>query len=316
MKKTSTWGSYRALMVLAAIICLGQMTGCGGGSSPSAATTGTLKMSLSDKQSNSFQKLIIGIKEVRVVPAGLEALPDDDPALPVVATYATPLQVDVLTLKFLTQALGQITINAGSYSQIRLILADNAAGAEPANYLVLASDTSGTKIPIKTPSGQTAGLKVNCLFNVTPDTQIELVLDFDPNTAIIATGGGNYLFKPTGIRVVEVKNLPPAFGYLSGLLSSVMQWYSATVSVVPASGGTPVATSNVFASYSGGSWQSSFSSYVPDGTYRLHVNSPGFMPYSSPLTTVEAGKEHSMGTVTLVPLPLSMPMRMQPMPIN
>lgn len=300
MKTTSTWRVSRALVVLAAITCFGHMTGCGGSGSSPASSTGTLKMSLSDKQCNSFQNLVISIKEVRVVPAGLEALPDDDPALPVVVTYSNPLQVDVLTLKFLLQSLGQITINSGSYTQIRLILADNTAGAEPVNYLVLASDTSGTKIPIKTPSGQTSGLKVDCLFNVTPDNPIELVLDFDPNTAIIAAGGGKYLFKPTGIRVVEVMSLPPEFGYISGLLSSAMPWFDATVSVISASGGEPVATSNVFASYSGSSWQSSFSSYVPSGTYRVHVNSPGFTPYSSSLATVTAGKEISLETVTLV----------------
>ncbi len=304
MKTTSIWRVSRALVVLAAITCLGQMTGCGGGGSSPASATGTLKMSLSDKQSDSFQKLVISIKEVRVVPAGLEALPDDNPALPVVATFSNPLQVDVLTLRFLLQSLGQITINAGSYTQIRLILADNTAGDEPANFLLLASDTSGTKIPVKTPSGQTSGLKVNCLFNVTPDSPVELVLDFDPNTAIIATGGGKYLFKPTGIRVVEVKNLPPAFGYISGLLSSASPWLDATVSVIPAGGGAPVATSNVFASYSGSSWQSSFSSYVPSGTYRVHVYSPILMPYSSPLTTVAAGEERSLETVTLVPYPV------------
>jgi len=302
MKGTSTWGLSLTLVVLAAIICLGQMTGCGGGSSAPAATSGTLKMALSDKQSDSFQKLIISIKEVRVVPAGMESSPDNDPALPVVATYATPLKVDVLTLKFLLQSLGQVTIPAGSYSQVRLILADNPAGTEPENYLVLASDSTGTKIPIKTPSGQTSGLKINCQFQVKPDELIDLVVDFDPNTAIVATGGG-YLFKPTGIRVVEVRNLPPAFGYISGILTSYMEWVNAEVKVVPGNGGTPVATSTVFASYSAYSLQSSFSSYVPSGTYRVHVNSPGFVPYSSPLTTATAGAESSMGTISLVPNP-------------
>lgn len=303
MTGTSRWGLSLALVALAAIIGLGQMTGCGGGSSAPASTSGTLKMALSDKQSDSFQKLMICIKEVRVVPAGLEDLPDDDPALPVVATYATPLTVDVLTLKFLVQSLGEVAIPAGSYSQVRLILADNRTGAEPANYLVLAADTTATRIPIQTPSGQTSGLKVNCRFQVTPNEKVELVVDFDPNTSIVATGGGKYLFKPTGIRVVEVQNLPPAFGYISGVLTSYMEWASAEVKVVPGSGGTPVATSTVFASYSAYSLQSSFSSYVPSGTYRVHVNSPGFTPYSSALTTVKAGAECSMGTISLVPNP-------------
>jgi uncharacterized protein DUF4382 len=305
MKGTSTWGYSLALTVLVAILGLGQMAGCGGGSSSSPGSTkGTLKMSLSDKQSVSFQKLLISIKEVRVVPAGLEELPDNDPALPLVATYATPLQVDVLTLKFLLQSLGQVNIPAGSYTQVRIILADNQAGAEPANYLVLASDASATKIPVKSPSAQTSGLKVNCQFQVTPDNPVELVVDFDPNAAIVATGGGKYLFKPTGIRVVEVKNLPPAFGYIYGTLSSFVLWYNAEVKVVPATGGTPVATANVFASYSSGNYQSPFSSYVPSGTYRIHVNSPGFLPYSTPQVTVASGEELSLGPISFIPIVL------------
>jgi len=125
-----------ATFALAAMFIIGQLAGCGGNNSPTSSTTsGTLKMSLTDKQSDDFLKLVISIKEVRVVPAGKEASADDDPVLPVVASYTTPLEVDVLTLKFLLKSLGEVKVPNGSYSQIRLILADNVAGSEPVNYL-------------------------------------------------------------------------------------------------------------------------------------------------------------------------------------
>jgi hypothetical protein len=300
MKEKTTLFFSVVTFALALAVISGQLSGCGGGSS-SSPPTGTLKMSLSDKQSDAFQKLVISIKEVRVVPAGLEASADNDPALPVVASYSSPLQVDVLTLKFLLQSLGHVTVPAGSYSQIRLILADNVVGTEPVNYLVLKSDTSGTKIPVKTPSGQTSGLKVSCLFDVRQDSPIEVVVDFDPNTAIVETGNGKYIFKPTGIRVVEVKELPPAFGSITGILSAYSPWFSAELRVVPRSGGTPAASATVFSNYSNNSWQSAFSTFVPSGTYRLFVYSQGFMPYSSPLTAVSPGAETPMGRVSFVP---------------
>lgn len=305
MARKSSWSLSTVLISLAAaIICIVQLAGCGSGGEPSAQTnTGTLKMSLSDKPSDDFQKLIISIKEVRVVPAGYESSPDNDAALPIVATYSSPLQVDVLTLKFLLQSLGQVNIPAGGYTQIRLILADNVEGSEPANYLVLQSDSAGTKIPIKTPSGNTSGLKVNCQLNVQAGNQVEVVVDFDPSSSIVATGNGKYIFKPTGIRVVEVKNLPPAFGYITGFLMSYAFWETAEVKVVPSSGGSPVATSYVTSTYSSDSddFQSQLSSYVPSGTYRVHVSSPGFMPYSSPKTTVNAGALSSIGSVQMYP---------------
>lgn len=299
MTRKSIWGCFTVMLTAMAVVTMMLTAGCGSGSSTSGS--GTLKVSLSDKASDDFQKLVISIKEVRVVPAGYENSPDNDAALPVLATYASPLQVDVLSLRFLLQSLGQVTLPAGSYTQLRLILANNVTGAEPANYLTLKTDPNAGKIPVKTPSATTSGLKVNCQLNVQAGNQMEIVVDFDPNSAIVATGNGKYIFKPTGIRVVEVKNLPPAFGYLTGVLSAYMEWYNAEVTVVPSSGGAPVATSNVFASYSSGSWVSPFSAYVPGGSYRVHVNAPGFMPYSSPIATITAGSETSLGTVSFVP---------------
>jgi len=150
------------------------------------------------------------------------------------------------------------------------------------------------------------------------------VVDFAPNTAIVATGGGKYIFKPTGIRVVEVKDLPaappatstpstpstpaapatppePVFGSITGILSSFTQWYSAEVTVVPSAGGSAVATTTVLAS-SADPFQGEFSAFVPGGTYRVHVYAQGFAPYSSPITTVRNGAETSMGIVDFIPV--------------
>ena len=142
-------------MLATATIALFQFQGCGG-SSDSAAPTGTLKLSITDKVSDDFKNVVISIREIRVVPAGKENASDNDPGLPVVVSFATPKVIDVMQLQFVQQALGDVVLPAGNYNQIRLILEPNPNGnQQPVNYLVLKSDLTNTKIPLTTPSGQT-----------------------------------------------------------------------------------------------------------------------------------------------------------------
>ena len=137
-----------------ATVALFQLQGCGGGGGGgSTASTGTLKLAITDKMSDDFKNVVISIREIRVVPAGKEGASDNDPGLPVVVSFATPKVVDVMQLQFVQQALGDVLLPVGSYSQIRLILEPNPNGQQqPVNYLVLKSDLTNTKIPLTTPS--------------------------------------------------------------------------------------------------------------------------------------------------------------------
>jgi uncharacterized protein DUF4382 len=290
-------------VLMLAFLAVVQLPGCGGGNG--AATTGALQVGLTDKQSDAFQQVVVSIREVRVVPAGKENAADNDPALPVVATFATPHTVDILTLRFQQDILGTITLPAGSYSQVRLILDPNPAGQgrDPLNYLVLKSAPT-VKIPLTTPSAQQSGLKVLGRFEVKPGIINAILLDFDPNTAIVPRGNGDYNLKPTGIRLIQSSVALSGFGSLSGtVVSTFKDWSSATVSVVPRGGLNPVAAGTVFSNFSSGRWEGPFSAFVPGGSYRVHVQSRGFAPYSSPFKSVTAGNDTPFGTVPLVPLP-------------
>ncbi|WP_279384288.1 DUF4382 domain-containing protein [Geotalea toluenoxydans] len=121
-KVRSLWGLTLAVLLALAV---SQLPGCGGGGS--STPTGTLKVGLTDAQSDAFANVFITIKEVRVVPAGLENAKDDDARLPVVATFTTPRKIDILTLRFVQEALGEVVLPAGKYNQIRLVLAPNEA---------------------------------------------------------------------------------------------------------------------------------------------------------------------------------------------
>ena len=297
--------------VLAAVtVALFQFQGCGGGSS-SAAPTGTLKLSITDKMSDDFENVVISIREIRVVPAGRENAPDNDPGLPVVVRFATPKVIDVMLLQFVQQALGDVVLPAGTYSQIRLVLEPNpnGQGQQPANYLVLKSNLN-TRIPLTTPSGQTSGLKVLGPLVIKPGIINAVMIDFDPNTAVVARGNGEYNLKPTGIRLVQMADMLTQYGSISGTVTAFDSWSSAAVSVKRR--GTvndidPIAAGRIFANYTSGTWQAPFAAFVPPSSatisYKTFITANGFRLYSSSAVGVLQSQTTDLGTIPLVKSP-------------
>lgn len=294
-KLRSLWGLALAVLLSLAV---SQLPGCGGGGS--STPTGTLKVGLTDAQSDAFANVFITIKEVRVVPAGLENAKDDDARLPVVATFTTPRKIDVLTLRFVQEALGEVVLPAGKYNQIRLVLAPNE-GQNTANYVVL---KTGQTIPLDTPSGQQSGLKIVGKIDIKAGVINAIVIDFDPNAAIVITGSNQsnqkYILKPTGIRIVQSGDVYNSFGSLTGYVSTLGNWSTATVSVVPQASSTAIAAGSIFANATSGGSRVPFSAFVPSGTYRVHVGASGFLPYSSPLQTVTTGNPTAVGIIQLL----------------
>lgn len=297
-KKICNVLSLLVVSLLAALVII-QLSGCGGGGGDSDSK-GTLKVGLTDKQSDEFANVFIAIKEVRVVPAGLENAADDDSRLPVVVKYDTPHSVDILTLRFQQELLGTVILSAGTYNQVRLILAANPTGQgkDPVNYLTLKTAPT-VKIPLTTPSSQQSGLKILGRFEVKPGIINAIILDFDPNTAIVDRGNGDYNLKPTGIRIVQTTALT-SFGSLSGTVVSTFRDYSrATVAVVPQGGVNSIASGTIFSNFSSNRWEAPFSAFVPAGAYRLHILANGFAPYSSPMKTVTTGTDTQLGEIFL-----------------
>lgn len=292
--------------VVLAVFAIGQLPGCGGGGSGGGtASSATLQVGLTDKQRDDFQQVVVTIREVRVVPAGMENAPDNDAQLPVVVSYPVPRTIDILSLRFQQEILGTITLPVGTYNQVRLILEPNPTGGQPpVNYLTLKADPSPTpfKYPLKTPSAQQSGLKVLGPFEVKPGIINAIMLDFDPNTAIVARGNGDYNLKPTGIRIVQLAGPIAGFGSLSGTVASTFKdWSSATVVVVPQGGINPVAAGTIFSSYTSNRWEGPFTSFVPAGAYRVHVQAKGFKPYSTAVKSVLTGSDTPLGDLLLLP---------------
>lgn len=78
------------------------------------------------------------------------------------------------------------TIPAGHISQLRMILGTN-------NYVV---DTTGTSIALKTPSGETSGLKINIDENIPVGATYDVLLDFDAEKSIVVEGDRDLVLKP------------------------------------------------------------------------------------------------------------------------
>jgi len=306
-----TFSGRTALLAICTLaLALGQLTGCSGGGSDSAPATGTLKVAITDKPSDAYDKVVIAIREIRVVPAGRDNAADNDPGLPVLARFSTPQVIDVMQLQFKQTLLGDIILPAGSYSQIRLILEPNPGGqGQPVNYLTLKTDPAA-RIPLTTPSGQQSGLKVLGPVDVKPGIINAVLIDFDPNTAIVARGNGDYNLKPTGIRMVQTDGELLTFGSISGtVISAFKDWSSATVAVKRRGAihdAGPIAGGRIFSAYSSGLWQAPFAAFVPGSqtvSYKTFIAANGFRLYSSPAVTVVQGQTTAIGSITLAPLP-------------
>lgn len=299
-------------VLAATAVALFQLQGCGGGGGGSAvAPTGTLKLAITDKMSDDFKSVVISIREIRVVPVGAEEAPDNDQRLPVAASFAKPMVVDVMKLQFVQQALADVVLPAGTYSQIRLILEPNpnGQGQQPANYLVLNS-ASGVQIPLTTPSAQQSGLKVLGPLVVKPGIINAVTIDFDPNTAIVARGNGAYNLKPTGIRLVQTSDVLAGYGSISGTVSTFDKWSSATVSVKrrgAINDFDPIAAGRIFANHTSGTWQAPLAAFVPPSSqtisYKTFIAANGFRLYSSSTLNVTQGQTSDLGIIPLVKIP-------------
>ena len=287
------------LLLASLTACGGDGSGGGGGSGSVSTGSGTLQVAITDATAITYNSVVIAIREVRVAPAGAEAATDG--GLPLVAAYDPPKVIDVLDLAYQQQLLGEAKLPDGDYTQLRLVLAENINGQQPANYLILEDDLT-TRIPLKTPSGQESGLKVLGDFVVATGEITAIVLDFDPDKAIVQAGAsGNWLFKPTGIRIVEVAKLLPAYGAITG-------------TVLGGTGGTTLVKNAWVSAISQGTVaaagavnpdDATFRLMLPAGSFELRSSVNGYATYTSLPTMfpVSIGADTDAGNLVMTPAP-------------
>lgn len=267
------------LGVLSVILLVGFLASCGGGSGSS--DSGTVQVAITDAAAEDFAEITIAIKSIDLVPADCEE--EGDCEVETLASFEPARTVDVISLAYQQEVLGEHILPEGSYNQVRLVLEANVEGQEPANYLVLAGTVE--KIPIKTPSGQESGLKILGKVTVVGGEITAIALDFDPAKAIVEAGSsGNWIFKPTGIRVVQMDDILAVYGALAGMVGPEGAWPTAVVSVYPEGESGAIASGLV------NSEDGTYRAFVPAGSYHLQVAAEGYDPYDSSLAgAVPAG---------------------------
>ncbi|MGO4306728.1 DUF4382 domain-containing protein [Cupriavidus sp. RAF12] len=187
------------------------LAACGGGDdgSSSSSNTGTLSVSMTDAPACGFDHVYVTVDRVRVhTSAGADPSGGGWVDIPV----SPARRIDLLTLSngVLTN-LGQTALPAGTYQQVRLVLVANGAGA-PANSVV---PSSGTEQALDTPSAVQSGIKIIRPFTVAPNTQSDLVLDFDACKSVVTRGNGTFGLKPVVTAVPMV-----ASGAVTGVVAS------------------------------------------------------------------------------------------------
>ena len=177
--------------------------------------TGELRVALTDAPACGYDEVNVTIERVRVH-ASSSANASDGGWTDIVVN--PPRKVDLLSLQNgILIDLGQTTLPAGQYTQMRLVLASNGSGT-PANYVV---PSSGSMMPVAmaTPSAQQSGIKLIHGFTIEAGKTTGLVLDFDACKSIVGRGNGSYGLKP--VIGVTPMTLTAIAGYVQTGLTDV-----------------------------------------------------------------------------------------------
>lgn len=234
------------------------LSACGGGGGDTP--TGTLRLGMTDAPTCGFDRVDVTVQKVRVHQSSSAA--DADAGWSEVV-LSPPQRIDLLSLTngVLTE-LGQTTLPAGKYTQLRLVLATNDASNPLANSI---TPTGGAETALTTPSATQSGLKMNVDIEVAANKLADFILDFDACKSFVKVGQSNtWILKPV---ITVVPRLSDAGSRVVGYVSAALAVGSTSVSVqqngVPVKS-TPPDSTGKFVLYP-----------VPAGTYDLVVSAAG-----------------------------------------
>jgi len=191
------------------LVLTGVVAGCSGGGdggsgvAPSAQP-GTLAVSLTDAPACGYDQVNVTVSKVRVHQSDSA---DENTAGWTDIVLSSPRKINLLNLNDPTQlngaleSLGETSLPAGDYTQVRLVLVPNSGSPNPpfANSIVLEGQTQ--EIKLDTPSAVRSGIKLVNEFDVPSGQRVDLLLDFDACKSIVVTGNGRYKLKPV-IKVI------------------------------------------------------------------------------------------------------------------
>ncbi|WP_118195408.1 DUF4382 domain-containing protein [Albibacterium indicum] len=167
----------KILTLFSCIAVLG-FTACDNNNETTERTPVTIKMTDAPAP---FDAIFLDVEEIQILTSG----------------GRESIDVDGDPFDILLYRMGRDTVIAGgdvpsgTIQEIRLILDDDD------NYVVV----DGVRHELKTPSGQSSGVKLKVHDELVPNLAYTLLLDFDAAQSIVQTGNGGYLLKPV-IRAI------------------------------------------------------------------------------------------------------------------
>jgi hypothetical protein len=182
---------------LLAVVVAGCGSDGGGSTQP-----GVLGVSMTDAPACGFDAVNVTVSKVRVHQSDNAS---ENAAGWTDITLNPPRKINLLDLNDPTQpnraleSLGETPLEAGHYTQLRLVLVPNSGSTPFANSVVLSGTTN--EIALETPSAVQSGIKLIHQFTVGSGQRVDLLLDFDACKSIVKTGINKYKLNPV-IKVI------------------------------------------------------------------------------------------------------------------
>jgi len=201
--------SSKPVMWMMGLLLTGFLAGCGsssGGGGGSTAQPGTVSVSMTDAPACGFDQVNVTVSKVRVHQSEKAS---ENAAGWTDITLNPARKINLLDLNDpdptepnrALEFLGVTPLEAGHYTQLRLVLVPNGGNSPPANSVVLSGPPPSAEIPLETPSAVQSGIKLIHQFTVDSGQRVDLLLDFDACKSIVHTGSGKYKLKPV-IKVI------------------------------------------------------------------------------------------------------------------
>lgn len=229
-KMNMTLGTFKGLAGAMGLILTALAAGCSGGGDGGGAATvqpGTLSVSLTDAPACGYDQVNVTVRSIRVHQSGSA---DENTSGWADIVLPSPRKINLLNLNDPTQAngaldyLGETSLAAGHYTQVRLVLVPNSGNPNLpfANSIVLEGQTQ--EIKLDTPSAIQSGIKLVNEFDVPSGQRVDLLLDFDACKSIVRTGSGRYKLKPV------IKVIPYVLNGIEGFVDTALLSSSVVVS--------------------------------------------------------------------------------------
>jgi hypothetical protein len=170
------------------------LSACGGGG---GSSTGTLNLSLTDAPIDEAEEVVVSFVGVELQPAGGERLMFDFTAEGEMCEIdMTPCMIDLTdyTGDDRVLLLDGVTVPAGQYSWMRLVLAE-----DPGHIMI-----NGDSFLLQIPSGAQTGLKLHSGFVVATGSVTDYTVDFDLRKSVHlpSCDGCDYNLRPT-LRLIN-----------------------------------------------------------------------------------------------------------------